>query len=297
MFVPRPIEVGAPEIWDPILGDLLTKAYHCYPKNLDHNSGNPIGVGVCQISSHEENRVTASGAYLDHTLKNLTTITNATIAKVVFDGKTAIGVEGDGKKCTLSPTTRPCIGKADPNEVFTRKEVILSGGSIDSPKLLLLSGIGPANDMKYHNIPLVQDLPGVGKNLKDRLFLELAMVQKPESQYRTSYIDSPGAFELARKEWSESRTGALSDFYLPQMIGYLKSDKIIASQELQNLDATTRDSLQMDTQPHYEIISVGSTTHLIRPVSSSPCRAFTSPVTSFPTSISFTKQSAPRWCR
>ena len=107
MFVPRPIEVGAPEIWDPVLGDLLAKAYHRYSKNLDHNSGTPIGVSVCQMSIHKENRVTASGAYLDRALPNLTTITNTTITKIVFDGKTAIGVEGDEKKCTLSPTTHP----------------------------------------------------------------------------------------------------------------------------------------------------------------------------------------------
>ena len=112
------------------------------------------------------------------------------------------------------------------------------------------------NDLKDLDILVVQDLPGVGKNLKDRLFIELAMVQKTESQYRTSYIDSLGGFELAREEWNESRTGALSDFYLPQMIGYLKSDRILASQEFQDLDPTTRDFLQMDTEPHYEIISV-----------------------------------------
>lgn len=109
---------------------------------------------------------------------------------------------------------------------------------------------------------MIQDLPGVGKNLQDRLFLELVTVQDPESHHRTSYIDSPSALEQARKEWTKNKSGPLSGYYLPQMIAYLKSDKIASSKEFQDLDDQTRQFLRADTKPFYEMVSVS--------VSSSP---------------------------
>lgn len=106
---------------------------------------------------------------------------------------------------------------------------------------------------------MVQDLPGVGKNLQDRLFLELVMVQDPRSHHRTSYIDSPAALEEARKEWVKTQSGPLSDYYLPQMIAYLKSDKIVSSKEFEDLDKPTQDFLRADTKPFFEIVSVSGT--------------------------------------
>ncbi|KAI4179969.1 MAG: hypothetical protein L6R41_007539, partial [Letrouitia leprolyta] len=232
-----PVDVGVAEAWDPGFGDFMRKAYHYYPKNGDHNSGDPIGIGVCQLSTHNGNRVTASGAYLASTPPNLSIKTNTTVARLVFEGKRVIGVDIGGET------------------VRAKKEVILAGGAIDSPKLLLLSGIGPAQDLKSLNIPVVQDLPGVGKNLQDRLFLELVMVQDPRSHHRTSYIDSPAALEEARKEWVKTQSGPLSDYYLPQMIAYLKSDKIVSSKEFEDLDKPTQDFLRADTKPFFEIVS------------------------------------------
>ena len=101
-------------------------------------------------------------------------------------------------------------GRADTSTVYAKKEVILAAGAIDSPKLLLLSGIGPAKDLEALHIPIVRDLPGVGKNLQDRLFLQLVTVQDPKGHHRTSYIDSPVALEQAREEWKRSQTGPLS---------------------------------------------------------------------------------------
>lgn len=61
------------------------------------------------------------------------------------------------------------IGTNRTTEVYVRHEVILSGGAYESPHLLLLSGVGPAAELANHNIPVVVDLPGVGKNLRDHL--------------------------------------------------------------------------------------------------------------------------------
>ena len=146
--------------------------------------------------------------------------------------------------------------KADPSTGYANKEVILSAGAIDSPKLLLLSGIGPAKDLQTLNIPLIQDLPGVGKNLQDRLFLQVVTVQDPGGHHRTSYIDSPVALEQAREQWMRSQSGPLSDYYLPQMVSFLKSDSILASHEFKNLDSKTQQFMRAETKPFYEIMSV-----------------------------------------
>lgn len=93
----RPVDVGVAEAWDPGFGDFMRKAYHYYPKNGDHNSGDPIGIGVCQLSTHNGNRVTASGAYLASTPPNLSIKTNTTVARLVFEGKRVIGVDIGGE--------------------------------------------------------------------------------------------------------------------------------------------------------------------------------------------------------
>lgn len=149
--------------------------------------------------------------------------------------------------------------RADLRSVRPKKEIILAAGAIDSPKLLLLSGIGPAQNLEALNIPVIHNLPGVGRNLQDRLFLPLVTVQDPGSHNRTSYIDSPSALEQARKEWVKNQSGPLSDYYLPQMIAYLKSNKIVSSKEFEDLDERTRDFLRASTKPIYEIVSVSGT--------------------------------------
>lgn len=149
--------------------------------------------------------------------------------------------------------------------VYAKKEVILSAGAIDSPKLLLLSGIGPREELEKQNIPVVQDNPAVGKNLQDHLWLEIVTVQKPGRHHRTSYINSPAAMEEARAEWMKSKSGPLADYFLPQMVAYLKSDKLHHSKEFQEMDETTRKALLADTRPDYEIISVSQylTSHAV----------------------------------
>ena len=136
------------------------------------------------------------------------------------------------------------------------KEVILSAGALDSPKLLLLSGIGPKAELSKLHIPLIKDLPGIGKNLCDRLFLSLVSIRKAGSHDRTHNMVSPEGMKAAREEYLEHRSGPLADYYLSQMISYFKSEKIVQSEEFQALDGTLQKSLAADTKPHYEIVSV-----------------------------------------
>ena len=94
--------MGVPKAWDPVFGDFMRNLYHYYPKNLDHSSGNPVGVSVCQLSTHGGNRVSASEAYLNPILPNPTIVTDTIITKILIQGKKAVGIETHGKQCNCS---------------------------------------------------------------------------------------------------------------------------------------------------------------------------------------------------
>src|SRR6185503_616222 len=99
----------------------------------------------------------ASAAYL-HPVKrrpNLKVLTGALARSIVFDARRATGI-------------RYRHGQAD-HLAIARREVILSAGAINSPQLLMLSGVGCAADLAKHGIPVIADLPGVGRNLQDHL--------------------------------------------------------------------------------------------------------------------------------
>ena len=93
--------------WDPSLGDYLEKVYEHLPKNLDHNSGNPLGVSICQVGAHDGARTTADGAFLSSPPSNLTVQTDSAVSKILFDGQKAIGVQVAARKSTLPPFVSP----------------------------------------------------------------------------------------------------------------------------------------------------------------------------------------------
>jgi choline dehydrogenase len=125
------------------------------PRNDDFNGATQEGVGYYQTTTRSARRCSAAVAYLKPAMKrpNLRVITRAETQRIMFEGKRAVGVIYDrGGKRVL---------------VKARREVIVSAGSINSPKLLLLSGVGPAAELGRHGINVVHDLPGVGENLQD----------------------------------------------------------------------------------------------------------------------------------
>jgi len=133
------------------------------PRNDDFNAGDQSGVGLYQVTQKDGQRHSAADAYLKPVLdrSNLTVTTGAQVTQVRFDGREAIGVDyvPDGAETTES--------------VDADKEVILSAGAINSPQLLMLSGVGPADHLAAHDISVVHDLPGVGRNLQDHLQVKL----------------------------------------------------------------------------------------------------------------------------
>jgi choline dehydrogenase len=126
-----------------------------YPPNPDFNGVEQEGAGLYQRTIKAGKRQSTAVAFL-HPIQdrpNLTIRTHAQVCRVCWDGTRAGGVE--------------YIQHGTVHQVTATKEVVLSAGAIDSPKLLLLSGIGPADQLRALGISVVVDLPGVGENLQD----------------------------------------------------------------------------------------------------------------------------------
>jgi choline dehydrogenase len=128
------------------------------------------------MTIHNGKRWSAASAYLRPALKrkNITAEVKAFTRRILFDNNRAVGVEYE---------QGGIVKKAMAN-----KEVILSGGSINSPQLLMLSGIGNADDLRKLDIPVVQNLPGVGENLQDHLEVYIQYeITKPLSLYKAQW--------------------------------------------------------------------------------------------------------------
>ena len=125
--------------------------------NKDMNGEDQEGFGMYDVTIHKGERASASKYYLNPARKksNLKVFTQSFVEKIIFEGTKAIGIEVNIK------------GKI--NKIFANKEIILSGGSINSPQLLMLSGVGPASHIKEKGIEVIKNIPGVGRNLQDHL--------------------------------------------------------------------------------------------------------------------------------
>ncbi|RWC20086.1 MAG: alanine-phosphoribitol ligase [Mesorhizobium sp.] len=131
------------------------------PFNPDFNGVAQEGVGYYQLTQKDARRSSASVAYLRpiRERKNLTVRTGVLVTRIVVEKGRAVGVE-----IVDRPGGQPTILRAE-------REVIVSSGAIGSPKLLMQSGIGPADHLKSVGVTPVHDLPGVGSNLQDHLDL------------------------------------------------------------------------------------------------------------------------------
>lgn len=138
------------------------------PKNPGYNGAVQEGVAILNTTSSGRVRYSAAQAYLVPARKrqNLTVLTGAQATRILLEGKRASGLEFRRKDVTQTAKVR--------------KEIILCGGSINSPQLLMLSGIGPAEHLKDKGLDVVCDLPGVGENLHEHPCLTMqARVKGP----------------------------------------------------------------------------------------------------------------------
>jgi choline dehydrogenase len=143
----------------------------------DFNGAKQEGVGYFQVTQKNGKRHSIAAAFLKPALSrpNLTVKTQAHVTSLLFDGNRAVGIAfvHDGKS----------------DRIRVNREVLLCGGVINSPQLLLLSGIGPADDLKSLDIPVTADLPGVGQNLQDHQLIGVEYeCQEPISLHKADNI-------------------------------------------------------------------------------------------------------------
>jgi choline dehydrogenase len=133
-----------------------------YPLTGDFNGFQQEGFGPYQLTIHDGERWSAARGYLEPVLSrpNLTCLTGARTSRILVENGVAVGVE--------------LIEKAGKRTVYADREVLLSAGAVQSPHILQLSGIGDPEELRAHGIPVVHELPGVGKNLQDHLDVTLS---------------------------------------------------------------------------------------------------------------------------
>ena len=136
------------------------------PFNPDFNGALQLGCGLFQVTQKNGRRWSAASAYLHPVAarENLTIVTKAQATRVLIENGRAVGVE-------YARGRRRHTARAS-------QEVVLAAGAINSPQLLLLSGIGPAEELRARGVSVVHDLPGVGKNLQDHLNVNIVQRAK-----------------------------------------------------------------------------------------------------------------------
>ncbi len=155
-----PLHVTRGDKWNPLFEAFVDAGVEAgYPETADYNGHQQEGFGEMEMTIHNGRRWSAANAYLKPALKrpNVQLITGALARKVLFDGKRAVGIEFERGGELV--------------EARARRDVILSASSVNSPKLLMLSGIGPAGMLNDKGIDVRADRPGVGENLQDHLEL------------------------------------------------------------------------------------------------------------------------------
>jgi choline dehydrogenase-like flavoprotein len=190
-------------------------------RNDDFNGTDQEGVGLYQVTQKNGERWSAARAYLPpeaRARQNLHIATGTRALRVAMAGRRATGVV-----CRR--------GKAAEETIKARRAVILSAGAFQSPQLLLLSGIGPGNDLNRHGIPVVNDLPGVGRNLQDHL--DFTLLYRARSPHLFGF--TPGGFAKlpnAIRQWRRERRGLFTTNFA-ESGGFLKTDPALSRPDIQ----------------------------------------------------------------
>ena len=189
-----------------------------FPLNGDYNGSHMEGVSVYQTTIANGLRVSSASAYISkrNSGRNLRVITNAHVTKLIFDGRRATGV---------------CFSQGNrETTVLTDGEVILSAGALNSPHLLYLSGLGPANELQPHGISVLQDMPHVGRHLQDHIGVDFTLaVNRPSLNQKLRPV--LGKF-LVGLEYLFFKSGPLA-MSLNQAGGFVKSDPSLEAPDLQ----------------------------------------------------------------
>lgn len=181
-----------------------------YPLNRDFNAAEQEGVGMYQVTHRNGERCSAAKAYLAPALSrpNLSVLTGVHVMRILTDGRRAVGVE--------------LRSRAGVQQLHARREVLLAAGALQSPQILMLSGIGPGEALQRHGIALVHDLPGVGRHLHDHPdVVQVVDAPRLKDLFGISFV---GLLRAARGilEWRNHRRGMLTTNFA-EAGGFIKS--------------------------------------------------------------------------
>lgn len=188
--------------------------------NPDFNGDTQEGVGLYQVTHRGGERCSAAKAYLTPHLSrpNLEVLTGAHATRVLMDGRRAVGVA--------------FLQHGQRRELRARREVLLAAGALQSPQLLMLSGLGPGAQLQAHGLPVVHDLPGVGEHLHDHL--DVILVHDAPHLTELFGLSPAGLWHALQgvHDWRTRRQGLLTS-NLAEAGGFLRSRPDVPTPDLQ----------------------------------------------------------------
>ena len=213
------MDLRSPHRFGPIFVDAARQAGHAV--NRDFNGATQEGVGLYQVTHKAGERFSAARAYLRPALGrgNLRVVTGAQTLRVVLEGRRAVGVEVK-------------VGGGETTTIRARREVLLAAGALQSPQLLMLSGIGPGAHLQSLGIAVALDLPGVGRSLHDHVDV-IQVLDAPHLKDLFG-LSLAGAWNAIRGivEWRRHRTGLLTTNYA-EAGGFIRSAPDVDRPDLQ----------------------------------------------------------------
>jgi choline dehydrogenase len=182
-----PLRVSRPGTGHPLARAFVEAGMQAgHPYNDDTNGASREGFGPTDVTAWRGSRSSTSACYLRpvRSRPNLAVWTKAHATRVLFEGRRAVGVE--------------LLRRGRRLRVRAERELILAGGALNSPQLLLLSGIGPGDELRAHGIDQVAELPGVGANLHDHLATHVRHLSRVPNSLFQYFGPAQGALAFAR---------------------------------------------------------------------------------------------------
>ncbi|NND50413.1 MAG: choline dehydrogenase [Rhizobiales bacterium] len=218
-----PLQVSDPKEPHPLAEAFFEAAVECgYPRNDDFNGADQEGFGYYQWTLRDGRRSSAARAYLNaaKARDNLTIVTRAHASRILFEGRRAVGVA--------------YLKGGIEHEARMGGELILSGGSFNTPQLLQLSGVGPGELLAKHGIEVIADVPGVGANLIDH-YNSRKIYRTP---FRFTLNDAVGLKNVHRgvaEVWRYvTRRAGLLAMGGSYAAGFFKTDPSVATPDIQS---------------------------------------------------------------
>ena len=204
-----PLSVSDLRCVNPLSKAFVEAGIQCqFPHNRDFNGAIQEGVGTYQVTQRDGQRCSSARAFLNpvRNRPNLIVETRAQVERVIFKDRHAVGVALTGRNIMTRPGG----------------EVILCAGAINSPQLLMLSGVGPASQLARHGIEVIYDAPEVGENLADHLDITVMSSAKGRLGIGIAPSFVPRALVAARRYWTR-HTGELTS-NAAEAGGFVKSE-------------------------------------------------------------------------